>query len=316
MKQATIRRMLVIGAGTMGLEIAWQCAAHGYEVVIYDAVAKALRGAERRLIDYSADLLVQGFVLPDEVRETFKRIAFVGDPKSAAQGIDLISESITEDPKIKGKVFAQFNTLCPPETIFTTNTSTLLPSQFAKASGRPEKMIALHFHPPVWTRNIVDVMPHKGTDPEVTDLVLKFARSIGQIPIHLKKENRSYVFNTMFTAVNQEAVTLAANGVASVEDIDRAWMGVMKTTAGPFGMMDLVGLDTVLHILNYWVKRVFFIPQIRKNRDFIKQYVDRGWLGVKSEHGFYIYPNPAFQRLDFIATAPADSEGRLETSNG
>lgn len=316
MKQDTIRRALIIGAGTMGLEIAWQCASHGYDVVIYDAFAKALRDSERRLIDYSAELLGHGIISPDQARDAFKRIAFVADPKNAAQGVDLISESITEDPKIKGKVFAQFNTLCPPETIFTTNTSTLLPSQFAKASGRPGRLLALHFHPPVWTHNIVDVMPHKSTDPDATMLVLEFARSIGQIPVHLKKENHRYVFNTMFSAVNQEALKLAANGIASVEDIDRAWMGITEMQIGPFGMMDLVGLDTVWHIAHYWAKRAFFIPQLRKNADFVKLYVDRGWFGEKSGHGFYSYPNPAFQRSDFIATLSNDGEREFKVRNG
>jgi 3-hydroxybutyryl-CoA dehydrogenase len=105
-------------------------------------------------------------------------------------------------------------------------------------------LLALHFHPPVWPHNIVDVMPHKGTDPAITARVLEFARSIGQIPIHLQRESHNYIFNAMFSAVNREALTLAANGVATVEDIDRAWMGIMKMPVGPFGMMDLVGLDT------------------------------------------------------------------------
>ena len=308
MKQATIRRVLVIGAGTMGQQIAWQCAVQGYDVVLYDAVAKVLAGVQRRLIDYSADLMLQGYISPEQTRGAFQRITVTSDPKSAAQEVDLISESVTEDPKLKGKVFAQFNALCPPHTIFTTNTSTLVPSQFANESGRPDRLLALHFHPPVWTHNIVDVMPHKGTSPEVTTRVLDFARNIGQIPIYLKKENHSYVFNTMFSAVNREALTLAANGVASVEDIDRAWMGISEMPIGPFGMMDEVGLDTVWHIANYWAKRAFFIPQLKKNADFVKTYIDNGCFGLKSGHGFYTYPDPAFQCRDFITTSSTTRE--------
>jgi 3-hydroxybutyryl-CoA dehydrogenase len=308
--------VLVIGAGMMGLEIAWQCASYGYDVVIYDAVAKVLANVQRRLMDYSAELMLQGLISPEQTREAFRHITGATDPTSAAQDIDLISESVPEDPKLKGKVFAQFNALCPRHTIFTTNTSTLVPSQFSKASGRPKRLLALHFHPPVWTHNIVDVMPHKGTDPEVTNLVLEFARSIGQIPVHLKKENYSYVFNTMFSAVNQEALKLAANGVASVEDIDRAWMRITEMQIGPFGMMDLVGLDTVWHIAQYWAKRAFFIPQLRKNANLVKQYVNRGWIGEKSGNGFYTYPNPAFQQSDFIATLSNNGEHKYEVGNG
>ncbi|MFZ1042514.1 MAG: 3-hydroxyacyl-CoA dehydrogenase [Anaerolineales bacterium] len=304
MKQNDIHRVLIVGAGTMGQQIAWQCATHGYDVVLYDSVTKVLDNAQRHLMDYSAELMLQGLISPKQTRDAFQRITILADPKSAGQGIDLISESVPEDPKLKGKVFAQFHAICPPHTIFTTNTSTLIPSQFAKASCRPDRLLALHFHPPVWTHNIVDVMPHKGTDPEITACVLNFAHNIGQIPIYLKKENHSYVFNTMFSAVNQEALKLAASSVATVEDIDRAWMGITEMRIGPFGMMDLVGLDTVWHIAHYWAKRAFFIPQLKKNSDFVKSYVDRGWLGVKSERGFYTYPNPSFQNPDFIMKAP------------
>ena len=258
------------------------------------------------MADYAAELITQGVITSERREAAQRRISVTADPQRAAQEIDLVSESVPEDPKLKGKVLAQFDALCPPRTIFTTNTSTLIPSQFARASGRPDRLLALHFHQPVWTSNVVDVMPHQDTAPEITARVLEFARRIGQIPIHLQKESHSYVFNTMFSAVNREALTLAANGVATVEDIDRAWMGIMKMPIGPFGMMDLVGLDTVWHISQYWARRALFMRQLKKNADFVKQHVDRGWLGRKSGRGFYPYPNPAFQRPDFIAAAPDD----------
>ncbi len=302
MKQDDIRRVLIIGAGTMGQQIAWQCATHGCDVVMYDVAIKALDDVPYRLAEYSAELQAQGLVTSEQCEAALQRITFTTDPTFAAEGIDLISESVPEDPKLTGQVFAQFDALCPPHTIFTTNTSTLIPSQFARASGRPDRLLALHFHQPVWTHNIVDVMPQQGTDPEVTTCVMEFARRIGQIPICLRRESHNYIFNAMFSAVNREALTLAANGVATVEDIDRAWMGIMQIPIGPFGLMDLVGLDVVWHIAQDWAKRVFFMRQLKKNADFVKRYVNRGWLGVKSGHGFYTYPNPAFQCPDFITT--------------
>ena len=306
MKPDAIRRVLIIGAGTMGQQIGWQCAAHGCEVVLYDVAAAALDDAQRRVAGYAAESIAQGLMTSERREAALRRISVTADAPRAAQEIDLVSESVPEDPQLKGRVLAQFDALCPPRTIFTTNTSTLIPSQFATASGRPDRLLSLHFHQPVWTSNVVDVMPHRGTAPEVTAIVLEFARRIGQIPIHLQKESHSYVFNTMFSAVNREALTLAANGVATVEDIDRAWMGIMKMPIGPFGMMDLVGLDTVWHITHYWARRAFFMRQLKKNADFVKPYVDRGWLGMKSGRGFYTYPHPAFQRPDFIAAALDD----------
>ncbi|MFH1475217.1 MAG: acetoacetate decarboxylase family protein, partial [Chloroflexota bacterium] len=198
--------------------------------------------------------------------------------------------------------------LCPSRTIFTTNTSSLLPSTFAAATGRPDRFAALHFHVPVWSSNVVDVMPHAGTSPETIELLLAFARRIGQIPIFVRKESSGYVFNAMYNAINREAITLAANGIASVEDVDRAWMGIMKMPIGPFGMLDGVGLDTVWHITDYWAGRTAD-AQLRRNAAYLKGYVDRACLGVKSGEGFYRYPDPAYTRPDFVTSGTKEVEG-------
>ena len=213
--------------------------------------------------------------------------------------MDLISESVPEDPELKGKIFAQFNKLCPERTIFTTNTSMLVPSMFAEATGRPEKLVALHFHDTRST-NVVDVMPHPGTDPEVTRLVHDFAVSIGQIVIMLHRENNGYVFNTMLSSLFTSALTLASHNVATIEDIDRSWMGVMHTPMGPFGIMDQIGLSTVWTITDYWAKKTGDV-QAQANADFLKQYVDKGHLGFKTNRGFYSYPDPVYTDEDFLS---------------
>jgi 3-hydroxybutyryl-CoA dehydrogenase len=174
------------------------------------------------------------------------RISSTSDPAEAAKDADFINESVPENPEIKAKVFAQFHGLCPERTIFTTNTSMLVPSMFAEATGRPAKLCAVHFHD-LRASTVVDVMPHPGTDPAVTQLVHDFAVSIGCIVIMLHKENHGYVFNTMLTSLIQSALTLATREVASVEDIDRAWMGVTYMPMGPFGIMDQVGLSRMDH---------------------------------------------------------------------
>jgi 3-hydroxybutyryl-CoA dehydrogenase len=147
---------------------------------------------------------------------------------------------------------------------------------------------------------VVDIMPHPGTSPETVTLLHDFARSIDQIPIHVQKESPSYVFNAMLDAVLNSATQLAVEGVASVQDIDRAWMGIMKTPLGPFGIMDLVGLDLVYDITVLKTKGVSYMPQARKVLNFFKAYVDEGKLGMKSGEGFYVYPNPAFERPGFV----------------
>ena len=169
---------------------------------------------------------------------------------------------------------------------------------FADATGRSDRFAALHFHDVRLTR-IVDIMPHPGTSPETVDLIKAFAKRIGQVALVLKKENHGYLFNAMFMDLAKAAQTLAARGVASIEDIDRAWMGVMNAPAGPFGIMDSIGLDTALKVTDYWAAALQD-PQAKMNADFIRRYVEAGNLGVKSGRGFYAYPDPAFARPGFI----------------
>ena len=298
MKIEDIKRVLILGAGTMGQQIGLQCAMNGYEVVYYDISQDVLDDAIKRVTKLASWYASTGRLTPEQLKETLARITSTSDPVKAAHEVDFINESVPEDPVLKGKVFAQFNKLCPERTIFTTNTSYLVPSMFAEASGRPAKLAALHFHD-LRISNVVDVMPHPGTAPEVTRLVHDFAVSIGQIVIMLHRENYGYVFNTMLSSLFFSSLTLASNDVASIEDIDRSWMGVMHMFMGPFGLMDQVGLKTVWTITDYWAKKVGD-QQSQQNADFLKQYVDRGELGYKTNKGFYSYPKPAYQDADFL----------------
>lgn len=294
-----IRRVLVIGAGTMGAQIALQCAVHGYDVTIHDGDADVRATVPGRLQALAGALLAGGGLDAAAATRALGRIAVSGDLAEAAADADLVSESIPEDPALKGAVFAALDAACPERTVFTTNTSTLLPSMFAEATGRPDRFAAFHFHTPVWQANVVDVMPHPGTATETVDLLVAFARRIGQIPIRLARENGGYVFNAIYSAINREALTLAANGVASVEDVDRAWMGIFKMPVGPFGMMDGVGLDTVFHITSYWAG-VTGDAQLRRNADWLRAYVERGAVGAKAGEGFYRYPDPSYAQPGFI----------------
>jgi 3-hydroxybutyryl-CoA dehydrogenase len=304
MQLSDVRRVVIVGGGTMGQQIGFQCAAHGYDVTVYDIAPSALEAAAKRIDAYAEGLEADGTITSELRHAARARIALTADLFTAAQDADLLSEAVPEDPDLKGRVLAEFNAACPPRTIFMTNTSTLLPSQFAKASGRGDRLLALHFHLPVWTNNLVDVMPHPGTAPRVTELVLAFARRIGQVPIELRREHNGYVFNSMYSALNSAAITLAQQGVASIEDIDRSWMHITRAPVGPLGALDAVGLDTVWTITDYWARQLRD-PQLRANAAFLKHYVDRGDLGVKSGRGFYSYPDPAYAQPGFISRGGA-----------
>ena len=298
MKIEDIKKVLIIGAGNMGQQIGAQCAIHGFEVVLYDINQDILDKAFERIKKLFKFLVMSNKITQKEADAAINRIIGTTNIQEAAVNADLISESVPEDLDLKKRIFSQFNTICPDHTIFTTNTSTLVPSMFAEGTGRPEKLVALHFHD-VRVTDIVDVMAHPGTSEETLNIVIEFARKIGQVPIVLKKESPGYVFNCMLTALFQAAQTLAANGVTSIEEIDRAWMGVLHMSMGPFGLMDSVGIDTVWKVTDYWANKLND-KQRKKNARFLKKYVDKGHLGQKSGQGFYSYPNPAYLKPGFV----------------
>jgi 3-hydroxybutyryl-CoA dehydrogenase len=288
MKADGVVRVLVVGAGTMGQQIALQCAGHGLSVVMLDADPAALTRAQAQLGGMAAALAGDPAFTGVDLVQAVAAITYETDPAIAAVDVDVVSESVPEDPALKGAVFAELDRWCPERTVFASNTSSLLPSMYAEASGRPDRLAALHFHQPVWSANIVDVMPHPGTSAETVEFLVDFAVRIGQIPIQLHKESPGYVFNAMYNALNREAITLATNGVATVEDIDLAWTTVTKMPRGPFGMLDFVGIDTAWHITNYWAT-VTQDPQLLANAAWLKTYVDQGHTGVKTGKGFYDY---------------------------
>ncbi len=298
MKIDEVRRILTIGAGTMGHQIGFLCAMNGYDVVVYDVAPDIFEATRKRLAQLADRFVKRGRLPAGEKAAVLGRITFTNDAKEAASEVDIVTESVPEDPKVKGKVFAQFNRLCPARTVFTTNTSTLVPSMFAEATGRPDRFLAFHFHDILLT-NVVDVMPHPGTSAESVELVRAFAERLHQTVIVLERENFGYVFNAMLSDLFKSALTLASNGVAGVEDIDRAWMGVLRSPVGPFGMMDKVGLDTVWKINDYWAKATSD-TQLAANTAFLKTRIDDGRLGMKSGAGFYTYPAPLFQEPDFL----------------
>ncbi len=301
-----IRLVSVIGAGTQGWRIAWQCAIYGYTVRLYDTSDAALQEALDQMEDCANEMASSGQLQVGEARSAFERVLPTLDVTEAADA-DLLCESVPEQLELKKEVFADFHQRCPPHTIFVTNTSMFLPSMLAADTGRPSQFAALHFHGNLWDTNVADIMPHPGTDESTVRILEDFATSIGQIPIIMKKQSYGYVVNAMLMSLNRVALTLAANEVVEVEDIDRAFMAVLKTDKGPFGLIDQVGLQTSYQILHYWAD-VFKDPQLRKNAEFLKHYLDQGLDGEKSGRGFYSYPDPNYELPGFITRESVSPE--------
>lgn len=302
MQASDIQNVTILGAGTMGQEIGLLMAVCGHRVTMYDITEAALRTALERQKGLLRMMNKTGYLDAAENEGVLGRLRFTADPTEAAGDADLVSESVPEDIKLKEGLYRQFAGLWPERTLLTTNTSTLLPSMFAEATGRPAQFMALHFHPHVWISNVADVMPHAGTAPETVQVVQDFAVRIRQIPILLQRESAGYVFNAMLGPLINAAAGLVARGVATPEDVDRAFMGIMRTKLGPMGMMDLIGLDTVYRVTVAGTQLPGATPPpgLQKILALVQGMMDAGRLGIKSGRGFYEYPNPAYTRPDFL----------------
>ena len=289
-----IKNILIIGSGTLGLRIALANALNGYKVIIYDIREEAFVQAKRIQADLIKMLIKAGTISQEDSEKALQNQTFTTDAKLAASDADLVSESVTEDLELKKKVWAQFGELCPDKTIFTTNTSSLLPSKYADATGRPERFCALHFHD-VFYANVVDIMPNPQTEPWIIDLLKAYGESIQQTVVIMKRESPGYIFNAMLISVLGAAGALVTFDVASIEDVDRSWMGNFKMPSGPFGIIDEIGLDTAWHVVH-----VFKDEKSKRFSKLLKDYIDQGKLGRKVGEGFYKYPKPRFNDDDFI----------------
>jgi 3-hydroxybutyryl-CoA dehydrogenase len=288
-----IKKICILGAGTLGTRIALQSAISGFEVSVNDVNQKTLETSMRIMDKILTQLIQSKNIQADRIEDILSRVKFTTDPKEAVKDADLINESVTEEIEIKSKVWKQMGKIAPAKTWFTTNTSYLLPSMFAEGSGRPEKFCAFHFHDVFYSR-VVDIMPHPGTDPQLIPILVQLGRKLNQVPVLVKKENPGYIFNTMLMALLGAAGKLLTGEVGSIEDIDRSWMVNFHMPMGPFGILDSIGLDTAWHVTHHMPDRAS-----QAFATLLKTYLDQGKLGEKSGQGFYTYPNPKFKQADF-----------------
>ncbi len=295
LKLTDIKNILILGSGTLGLRIGLQSAISGFNTVIYDIHSDVFAAAKKIQDSILNNLIDRNIITNEEAITAKSRITFTTDAAQAAANADFVSESVVEDLGIKKKVWAQFAKICPPHAVFTTNTSYLMPSLFAAETGRPERFCAFHFHD-VFFANVVDIMPHPTTAKWVVDLLMEMGRKLNQTPVFVKKESPGYIFNAMLVSLIGAAGALVTYDIASIEDVDRSWMGNFKMERGPFGILDMIGLETAWHIMNT-------LPDAKSKKftALLKTYVDAGKLGVKTGEGFYKYPNPAFQENNFVS---------------
>lgn len=213
------------------------------------------------------------------------------DMAKAVADADLVIESMAENVEDKISFYQKLAPLMPAKTVLVTNSSTLLPSKFAKYTGRPDEYLSLHFANSIWKNNIAEIMAQSKTDPKVFDTVMQFANDIRMIALPVRKEKSGYLLNSMLVPLLFSAMDLYVNGISDSESIDKAWTLGTGAPKGPFHILDTVGLTTAHNIVKMYLKIPSFLaPYNFKGMDkMLKEYIDAGKLGQSSGEGFFKY---------------------------
>ncbi len=315
-------KVVVMGGGVLGSQIALMSAYTGHDTTIWMRSEGSIERTKPKLAHYSAMMIqsleqarkmlgnpMGAFVYPkglitdwaamtdEKIKELIAQVKDTTennlhlelDMAKALADADIIIESMSEDPQAKIDLYEKMRDVMDEKTILCTNSSTLLPSTFAEHTGRPAKYMALHFANEIWKHNTAECMGHAGTDPAVYDAVVRFAEEINMVPIKLYKEQPAYVLNTLLVPFLDAAQQLWGKGVADPETIDLTWRLGTGAPAGPFQIMDVVGLETVYNIL--MMKPDTKDPESLNHKlaGMIKEKIDKGETGINSGKGFYDY---------------------------
>ncbi|MFH0070826.1 3-hydroxyacyl-CoA dehydrogenase [Peribacillus sp. NPDC056705] len=294
------RNVTVAGSGVLGSQIAYQTAFKGFHVSVYDINDESLEKAKERIMAlkprYQADLGAS----EADVNAAYDRMTFSSDLSRATAEADLVIEAIPEVVQMKKDFYRELGAAAPEKTIFATNSSTLLPSQFAEETGRPEKFLALHFANEIWRNNTAEIMKHPGTDMDVFHEVIEFAKAIGMVALPLHKEQPGYILNSLLVPLLEAAQMLLIREVADPETIDKTWMVATGAPLGPFAILDVVGINTAYNI-GHAKAQVTGHDEYKKVAELLKsEYIDKNKLGRATGEGFYTYPNPSFADPDFL----------------
>jgi 3-hydroxybutyryl-CoA dehydrogenase len=293
-----IRKVTVVGTGILGTQIAIQAAFFGYEVSACDADQTSFTRNHEHLKSVLQRARGTPFFTAEQWDNGAKGIRRYADLAQAVADADLVIEAIPENVALKREIFEKIDAAAPPRAILATNSSSIPISRIESATRRPEKCLNLHFYFPAMGTNMVDVMGGSKTVPEIIEAGKAWVRSIGCVPLTVKKEILGFCFNRVWRAIKRETLYMWGNGFVDFKDVDRAWMIFSGMVQGPFGLMDSVGLDVV-----YDIEMVYY-NESKDPKDHppeaLKAMVDRKELGVKTGKGFYTYPDAEYSRPDFL----------------
>ena len=308
------KKIVIAGGGVLGSQIAFQSAFKGFDVTIWLRSEGSIGRTQPKLTRVKSIYLdtleamktnpaayCRGFTNSkelsaqalDELKEkaikAFENIKLTTSYEDAFKNADLVIECIAEIPEEKIEFYKKMHKYLPEHTVVATNSSTLLPSQLAEYTGRPEKYLALHFANEIWKNNTAEIMGHPNTNQKYYNQVVEFADAIGMVPLKLKKEQPGYILNSMLVPFLNSAQTLLATDVADPETIDLTWKMGTGAPAGPFQILDVVGLTTAYNIVSNHPDSKNPETIHGKIAKMLKKYIDEGKTGINAGEGFYKY---------------------------
>ena len=312
-----MKKIVVAGGGVLGSQIAFQTAYCGFDVTIWlrsegsigrtqpkiDNLKKEYENAINEMVGMKnggQGTWCRGIAEYDDfnkeeclekTEKAYNSIKLELDMAKAVEDADLIIESMAENADEKIAFYKNLAGVLPEKTIIVTNSSTLLPSKFAKHTGRPDKYLALHFANSIWKNNMVEIMAQSQTNMKYFDEVSEFAKGIRMIPLPVLKEKSGYLLNSMLVPLLFSGMDLYVNGISDPESIDKAWTLGTGAPKGPFTILDTVGLTTAYNIVKMYVKIPSFLApyNFKGMEKMLKKYIDEGKLGKASGEGFYKY---------------------------
>ncbi|MEA2595775.1 MAG: 3-hydroxybutyryl-CoA dehydrogenase [Thermomicrobiales bacterium] len=299
-----IERVAVIGAGTMGAQIASLAAFSGRAVALFDAVPVAAERGRDRAEREILPTIEAAEMMTGSAAETMSRLRIAATLEDAVGDVDLVIEAVREDLDTKRAVFADLSRLAPREAILSTNSSSLPSAPLAEVVDGPERLLNMHFFAPVWVRSMLELMTCGETSDEVIASARQFGRSLGLVTAVVRGQSKGFIINRIWRAVKRESLRVVDEGVADPEDVDRLWMLFFQTKYAPFGIMDMVGLDVVADIEASY-HAVSPDPTDRPSRT-LHRLIDDGKLGEKSGQGFYTHPDPEYARPGFLLDGDED----------
>src|SRR5205807_1135694 len=289
---AEVRTVAVIGAGIMGRGIAHAASLGGYRTILEDLLPNALRRAETEIRSHLDKAVELGKVTPADADAAFSRIEYARTVEEAARQADLVLEAVPEEMESKIEIFTLLDKICRPTTVLASNTSSLSITEIASVTYRAKKILGMHFFNPVHKMKLLEVVRALETDDDTLATAVEVGKRMGKEVVVIK-ESPGFITSRINAMIGNEAFCILQEGIASAADIDKALKLGLNHPMGPFELVDLVGLDTRLNILEYLHKS---LGEKYRPAPLLVQYVKAGRLGRKSGRGVYEYPeesNPA-----------------------